>query len=76
MPSDHLQFGLFEDDARGPLWRASFGDLTEAKRHARELAKDEGKEFFVYSFISYREVARIRPSISEQLQDGSVYEAG
>jgi hypothetical protein len=59
MPSN-LQFGLFEDDPKGPLWRASFADLDEATGHARGLVKEEGKDFFVYSYVSYREVARIR----------------
>ena len=59
MPSN-LQFGLFEDHPKGPLWRASFADLDEATGHARGLVKEEGKEFFVYSYVSYREMARIR----------------
>ena len=46
MAYDH-QFGLFQDDAGGPLWRASFADLDEAKRNARKLADEERQEFFV-----------------------------
>jgi hypothetical protein len=58
---DH-EFGLFQDDDGGPLWRASFAELDEAKHHAQKFADDEGREFFVYSFKSYSEVARLFPS--------------
>jgi hypothetical protein len=60
MPTD-LEFCLYEKDTRGRLWRASFADLAEAKRHAQELADDEGKEFFVHSFKDFIELARICP---------------
>jgi hypothetical protein len=60
-----LRFGLYEEDGRGRMWRASFADLAEAKRHAQQLVKDEGKEFIVYNFNSCREVARICPVESE-----------
>ncbi len=56
------EFGLFQDDDGGPLWRACFAELDEAKLHAQKFADDEGREFFVYSFKSYSEVARLFPS--------------
>jgi hypothetical protein len=56
------QFGLFQDDHDGPLWRASFAELDEAKRRGQEFADDEGREFFVYCFRNYSEVARLLPS--------------
>jgi len=60
--AEELQFALFQDDERGPLWRAPFTDLDEAKRQAQRFADDEGHEFFVYSFKSYTEVMRVFPS--------------
>jgi hypothetical protein len=56
------QFGLFQDDAGGPLWRASFDDLDEAKRNAQRFADEERQEFFIYRFEDYSEVARLFPS--------------
>jgi hypothetical protein len=56
------QFGIFQDDDHGPLWRASFADLDEAKHHAQEFADDDGREFFVVSFKDYWEVARLLSS--------------
>ena len=56
------QFGLFQDGHDGPLWRASFADMDEAKRDGQKFADDEGQEFFVYSFKIYSEVARLFPS--------------
>ena len=61
MPYDD-QFGLFQDDHDGPLWRASFADMDEAKRRGQKFADDEGEEFFVYSFKNYSEVARLFPT--------------
>jgi hypothetical protein len=61
MASDH-QFGLFQDDAGGPLWRASFADLDEAKRNARRLADEERRDFFVCRFEDYSEIARMFPT--------------
>ena len=61
MASDH-QFGLFQDDEGGPLWRASFADLDEAKRNARKLADEERREFFVCRFEDYSEAARVFPT--------------
>ena len=61
MPYDH-RFGLFQADKDGPLWRASFADLDEAKRNARILADEERQEFFVRSLEDYSEVARLFPT--------------
>jgi hypothetical protein len=70
MAYDH-QFGLFQDDAGGPLWRASFADLDEAKRNARKLADEERQEFFVRRFEDYSEIARVFPSRTKpQAQPG------
>jgi len=60
-----LQFGLYEEDERGRMWRASFAELDEAKRRGEQLAKDEGKDYVVYNFKSCREVARLCPAKSE-----------
>jgi len=56
------QFGLFLDDHDGPMWRGSFAELDEAKRHGQKFADDEEQEFFVYSFRNSSEVARLFPS--------------
>jgi hypothetical protein len=56
-----LRFGVFQDDNSGPLWRASLGDIEEAKRLAQKLAASDRLEFFVYSFETYSEVARSFP---------------
>ena len=64
MARDH-QFGLFQDEAGGPLWRASFADLDEAKRKAQKFADEERQEFFVYRFEDYSEIARVFPSRKE-----------
>jgi hypothetical protein len=70
MAYDH-QFGLFQDDAGGSLWRASFADLDEAKRNARKLADEERQEFFVRRFEDYSEIARVFPSRTKpQAQPG------
>ena len=61
MPDDH-QLGLFKAGQDGPLWRASFADLEEAKRNARILADEERQEFFVRSLEDYSEVARLFPT--------------
>jgi hypothetical protein len=61
VPYDH-RFGLFQAGEDGPLWRASFADLDEAKRNARILADEERQEFFVSSFEDYSEVARLFPT--------------
>jgi hypothetical protein len=61
MAHDH-QFGLFQDDEGGPVWRASFVDLDEAKRNARRLADEERREFFVCRFEDHSEVARVFPA--------------
>jgi hypothetical protein len=72
---DH-QFGLFQDGPEGPLWRASFADIDQAKRHAQVYADEEGREFFVYSYKDYSEVARLfpsrRPARVDKLSDAEV----
>lgn len=55
------QFGLFSQDEKGPLWRAFFSDLEDAKRKAQKLADLEGLEFFIYDFELDGEVARFYP---------------
>jgi len=64
VPYDH-RFGLFQAGEDGPLWRASFADLDEAKRSARILADQERQEFFVRRFEDYSEVARLFPTRNE-----------
>jgi hypothetical protein len=54
-------FAVFIQDRKGPLWRESIAAREEATRKAEELAKTEGVECFVYSFKTFREVARFRP---------------
>lgn len=63
MPCDD-HFGLFKDDREsdGPLWRAFFEDLGEAKLQAQKYADDEGSEFFIYNFKNYSEIARMFPT--------------
>ncbi len=63
--SHDLQFGLYQDDAGGFVWRASFADLDEAKRNAQNLADAERQEFFICRFEDYSEVARLFPSKGE-----------
>ena len=36
--------------------------MDDAKRHGQKFADDEGREFFVFSFKNYSEVARLFPS--------------
>ena len=66
MAYDH-QFGLFQDDAGGPVWRASFADLDDAKSNARRLADEERQEFFVCRFEDHSEVARVFPPRTESI---------
>jgi hypothetical protein len=54
-------FAVFAQDERGPLWREGFHDAETAKTKAKQLAFNEGLEFFVFSFINYSEVARFFP---------------
>ena len=61
------KFGLFQDDEGGPVWRASFADLDEAKRNARKLAEEERQEFFVCRFEDHSEVARVFPPRTESI---------
>jgi hypothetical protein len=64
MAYDGSRFGVFQDDGKGPMWRASFADLAEAKREAKELSEREKVDYFVYCFQSFVEIARFRPSRS------------
>jgi hypothetical protein len=61
-----LHFGLFIQDAKGPLWQESFADEREAQRKAEELARTEGLESFVYNLTTYTEVARFFPASQRQ----------
>ena len=61
MPDDH-QLGLFKAGQNGPLSRASFTDLEEAKRSARILADEERQEIFVLRLEDFSEVARVLPT--------------
>lgn len=61
MPRDY-RFGLYQDNGGGRVWRGSFADLEEAKRHAQKFADEEHHEFFVCRFEDYSEVARSFPS--------------
>ena len=56
-----LDFGLFIQDGKGPLWRESFTDLDTASRRAEDVARTESLECFVYNFKTYSEVVRFRP---------------
>lgn len=56
-----LDFGVFVQDGKGPVFREFFADREQAKRKAEELAKTEGVDCFVYSFKTYTEVVRFRP---------------
>jgi hypothetical protein len=58
----HQPFLLFQDAPDGPLWRASFADLEDAKRNARLLADEEREECFVRSLEDFSEVARLFPT--------------
>lgn len=57
------KIAVFQDDGRGPSWKASFADMGEAKRLAQTLAETGKQEFFVYNFDSYREIARSYPTL-------------
>ncbi len=57
-----LDFGIFIQDGKGPLFKEFFADREEAKRKAEQLAQTEGVECFVYSFQTFKEVARFRPA--------------
>ena len=60
------QFGLFQDDEKGPMWRASFSDLKKATLQAQKSADNEQVEFFVYSFRTFTEIARVAPTQPRQ----------
>ena len=55
-------FAVFVQDGQGPMWRESCSDLETAKTKAKQLALDEGLEFFVFDFKDYTEVARFFPN--------------
>ena len=57
-----LDFGLFIQDAKGPLWRESFPDSDETSRKAEEVARNEDLECFVYNLKTHTEVVRFWPS--------------
>jgi len=61
MPYDQ-QFGLFEDGEEGPLWRAFFSDVEDAKARAQIFADDEGRVFFVYNLKDSTVIKRVFPS--------------
>jgi hypothetical protein len=44
------------------MWRESFPDLESAKSKARQLALDEGLEFFVFNCRDSTEVAQFFPN--------------
>ena len=67
MPCHH-QFGLFAQHKTGPLWKAFFTDLDEAKRYAQQLANRDGFEYFVFNFVELTEVARAFPLNGPQIR--------
>ena len=52
------QFGVFKDDGHGPMWRASFAVLAEAKSQAQKFADAERQELFVFNFADSSKIAR------------------
>jgi len=56
------EFAVFEDDGKGPMWRATFDNLDEATRYAQKRADDSRHEFFVFCLTRFVEVARLHPS--------------
>jgi hypothetical protein len=61
VPSVLEDFGVFAQEKDGPLWRGSAATLEEARAKAEQLAIEEDKEFFVFSFKDASEVARCFP---------------
>ena len=53
---------VFMEDEKGPVWKAYFDDIEEAKRQCQDLAQSTGLECFVYSFHTFTEIARFRRS--------------
>lgn len=51
---------VFMEDGEGPVWKAYFDDIEEAKRQCQDLAQNTGFECFVYSFHTFTEIARFR----------------
>jgi hypothetical protein len=56
-----FEFGVFSRGDRGLTWRESAHDLDAARSRAQQLATEEEKEFFVFSFRDATEVARFCP---------------
>jgi hypothetical protein len=56
------QYGVFQEDRKGPMWRGFFADLENAKTTAQKLADDDRVVFFIYCFKRYIEVGRFRPT--------------
>jgi hypothetical protein len=62
MPAVPEEFDIFaQSEGEGALWRGSASTLEEARARAQQLAIEEGKEFFVFSFKDASEVARYFP---------------
>jgi hypothetical protein len=55
------EFAVFSQDERGPMWREFSRDLGSAEARAKQLAIEEGLEFFVFSLKNSTEVARFFP---------------
>ena len=62
------QFSIFAQEDKGVLWKVAFSDLEVAKFKARELAIQEGIEFFIFSRKDAIEVARFFPKPVLQAQ--------
>jgi hypothetical protein len=62
MSGDSYDFAVFAEDGKGPMWRHAFSELEPAKAKAKELADQEGLEFFVFSCKDCSEIARFFPS--------------
>ncbi|MFZ0962289.1 MAG: hypothetical protein WAO35_15425 [Terriglobia bacterium] len=65
MQYDH-QFGPSQDHIGGPLLRASFADLDEAKGNARNSAEEERQDFFACRFEDYAEITRVFPTVGNK----------
>ena len=60
MASDH-QFGVFQDDRNGPIWREFFQDIEMARNHAQKSADERASEFFIFSFWNFSKAGRKFP---------------
>jgi hypothetical protein len=54
-------YWIFIEDDRGPMWKAEFASLDEAKRKAEELSASEGDVVFIYCLNTCREILRFVP---------------